>query len=128
MRTPYSHLFHAKGILRAAGRAVVVLIALSSLAATAAPFELIYQEGFNNDGSAATPPRYTIEGHAHFELPEILENGLDPANQLGPIYWAHSFEVSLVGVPPATKARRMLFAWDAAITEAEASPEMLALF
>jgi hypothetical protein len=69
--------------------------------------QLLYQEGFNTDGEAASPQRYTTEGR---DALEPAEHGLP--DQLGPIYWAHNFEVSYVGVPAPTAGRRMLLAWD----------------
>ncbi len=81
--------------------------------------QLIYQEGFNDDGSTATPPRYTIIDGMKFEPPfppDLSVAGI-PADQLGPVYWAHSFEVSIVGVPGPTQGRRAALAWDGAIED-----------
>ena len=71
--------------------------------------EVIYQEGFNDDGEAANPKRYTTLGRAVYEIPQIRSD-LNNTDQLGPIYWAHNFEVSFVGVPGPTPARRMISA------------------
>ena len=70
--------------------------------------QLIYQEGFNTDGEAASPQRYTTTGRAVFTV-EQLDPGL---LQAGPVYWAHNFEVpnSFVGVPSPTPARRAILA------------------
>src|SRR5262249_2021478 len=78
--------------------------------------ELIYQEGFNDDGEKANPPRYTTIGRDVYTL-ERIQNELDPTGalgQLGAIYWGHNFELpnSFVGVPGPTPARRMIFPWD----------------
>jgi hypothetical protein len=89
--------------------------------------QLIYQESFNDDGEAATPKRYTTTGRAVYEIPRIRSE-LNNTDQLGPIYWAHNFEVSFVGVPAPTPARRLIFVWDAAIDANTASPEILALW
>lgn len=70
---------------------------------------LIYQEGFNDDGEKASPPRYTVDGREVFEVQRIVDE-LNNADQKGPIYWAHNFDVSFVGIPEIP-ARRMIFAW-----------------
>jgi len=49
-------------------------------------------------------------------------------DQLGPLYWAHNFEVSFVGVPGPTAARRMLMAWDGTIDASAASEDVLQLW
>src|SRR3954452_7890734 len=92
---------------------------------SAQPF--IYQEGFNNDGEAASPKRYTTLGRDVYEIPRIRSE-LNNTDQLGPIYFAHNFEVSFVGVPAPTAARRMLFAWDSSIDATTASPQILKLW
>jgi hypothetical protein len=102
-------------------------MALLLAGATISAQQLIYQEGFNDDGEKATPPRYTTLGRDVYEIPRIRSE-LNNTDQLGPIYWAHNFEVSFVGVPAPTPARRMLFAWDASIDANTASPEVLALW
>jgi len=106
-------------------------VAFASILLASAAFcsaqELIYQEKFNDDGEAATPKRYTTTGRDVYEIPRIRSE-LSNTDQLGPIYWAHNFEVSFVGVPAPTTARRMLFAWDAAIDATTASPEVLQLW
>ena len=89
--------------------------------------ELIHQETFNTDGEAATPRRYTISGRDVYEIPRIRSE-LGNTDQLGPVYWAHNFDTTFVGVPPATPARRLLMAWDGAIDSTVASPEVLELW
>ncbi len=69
--------------------------------------EVIYQEGFNTDGSGS---RYTVEGGDVYEVDRI-QSELGIQDQLGPVYWARSSDVSFVGVPGATPARRALLAW-----------------
>src|SRR5256886_16054143 len=46
--------------------------------------------------------------------------------QLGPVYWAHNFNVpnSFVGVPGPTPARRAMLAWDSTITAGSVSPPL----
>ncbi|MGZ8938458.1 MAG: hypothetical protein ACXW32_04530 [Limisphaerales bacterium] len=85
--------------------ASVGLLSITSLSAA----ELIYQEGFNNDGSTNPTPRYTFTGKDVFEVPRIQAER-DNYDQKGPIYWAHNFEVSYVG-NPAIPARRAIFTW-----------------
>ena len=104
------------------------LAALLSVAAFALQFvhaqEVLHQEGFNDDGSKASPPHYTITGASHYEVSEFnADNGV-PNTQLGPVYWAHNFEVSFVGVPGPTPARRAILAWDGAIAADAITPEM----
>jgi hypothetical protein len=91
--------------------------------------ELIYQEGFNDDGEAATPPRYTTTGRFASEYPH--DPAFVPANtadQLGPLFWGHSSEVSIVGVSGPTSERRALMAWDGAILAEEVSEQFWTLF
>ncbi|MCW5557280.1 MAG: hypothetical protein KIT22_05535, partial [Verrucomicrobiae bacterium] len=87
--------------------------------------QLIYQEGFNDDGSTANPSRYTIIDGMKFEppFPSDLSVGGIPADQLGPVYWAHSFEVSIVGVPGPTQGRRAALAWDGAIPDSDVTAD-----
>ncbi|MCI0534255.1 MAG: hypothetical protein L0Z50_03400, partial [Verrucomicrobiales bacterium] len=117
------HLIIPRHLLRAT--MVAVIIAVTNLAAPAQ--ELIYQEDFESDGEAANPQRYTTIGREAFEVDRI-QSELSILDQLGPIYFAHNNEVSYTGVPAPTGGRRMVMAWDLAITEADTSPEMLALF
>src|SRR5438046_2942410 len=101
--------------------ATVVAVTVCFVAPSAAQ-QLIYQEGFNTDGEAANPQRYTTTGRGVYTVDQ-----LDPGLlQLGPVYWAHNFEVpnSFVGVPAPTPARRAILAWDAAITADAGSPQM----
>ncbi|MGZ8940338.1 MAG: hypothetical protein ACXW32_14120, partial [Limisphaerales bacterium] len=65
--------------------ASVGLLSVSSLSAA----ELIYQEGFNNDGSTNPTPRYTFTGKGIYEVPRI-QTELSNFDQKGPIYWAHN--------------------------------------
>ena len=88
--------------------------------------QLIYQENFNTDGEAANPKRYTTTGREVYTV-DRLKAEVDPATQqLGPVYWAHNFDVpnSFVGVPAPTPARRAIVAWDSAITADAVSPQM----
>ncbi|HET6408018.1 MAG TPA: PA14 domain-containing protein, partial [Chthoniobacteraceae bacterium] len=70
---------------------------------------LIYQEGFNTDGSTNATPRYTFVGKDVYEVPRIQAERAN-YDQKGPIYWAHNFEVSYVG-NPTIPARRAIFTW-----------------
>jgi hypothetical protein len=83
---------------------------------------LLYQEGFNTDGEAATPQRYTTTGRDVYEVPRIISD-LARTDQAGPIFWAHNFEVSYVGVPAPTAGRRAVLAWDGAIGADEVTTE-----
>src|SRR5262245_26413775 len=73
---------------------------------------LIYQEGFNTDGETNVPPRYTTTGRDVWELSRIFGDPplASASSQRGPIYWAHNFDVSFVGIPNIP-ARRMMFTW-----------------
>lgn len=89
--------------------------------------ELLYQEGFNNDGEATVPPRYTLTGKAVYEVDRI-QSELANFDQKGPIYWAHNFETTFVG-NPAVPARRMTFTWRGTVTDtATATEPLLELF
>lgn len=78
--------------------------------------ETVYVEDFNTDGSLGPNPRYTVIGGFKSEPPHAPEN-IDgtASDQIGPIYWARSSEVSYVGVPAPTAGRRALLAWDGAL-------------
>ncbi len=91
--------------------------------------ELIYQEGFNNDGSKANPARYTIAGGDVWELGRIFGDPplASASSQRGPIYFAHNFDVSFVGIPNIP-ARRMLFSWRASNDTANTTEDFLKLW
>lgn len=104
--------------------AIAGLAAVGPLSAA----ELIYQEGFNDDGELAVPPRWTSTGRYASEFPH------DPAfvtpntsDQVGPVFWGLNSEVSLVGVYGPTAERRALLVWDGAITADEVSPDLWTL-
>ncbi|MFM7100577.1 MAG: hypothetical protein ACKO3N_05355, partial [Verrucomicrobiota bacterium] len=84
------------------------------LASSAGAQQLIYQEGFNTDGTKANPPRYTVTGGNVYEVPRIQAE-LNNFDQKGPIYFAHNFDVSFIGNPPIP-ARRMILTWRGADT------------
>src|SRR5881392_4218245 len=106
-----------------------LLAAADCFVSSSAAQQVIYQEGFNTDGEAANPQRYTTTGRDVYTVDRIKAE-VDPATQqLGPAYWAHNFDVpnSFVGVPGPTPARRAIVAWDAAITADAVSPQMQAV-
>src|ERR1043166_1046374 len=118
---------HDKAMKRSKTNDVGLALALGlCLVSPLAAQQLVYQEGFNTDGEAATPKRYTTTGRDVYTVDRI-KTEVDPATQqLGPAYWAHNFEVpnSFVGVPAPTPARRAQLAWDATITADAVSPQM----
>ncbi len=71
--------------------------------------EILLQEGFNTDGEAATPKRYTLTGRDLYE-PERIRADLGNFDQKGPIYWEHSFNVSFTGNPDIP-GRRAILTW-----------------
>ena len=89
--------------------AIHLSVAALSLATLSAA-ELIYQEGFNSDGSTNATPRYTFNGKEVYEVPEIQAFPTPLYDQKGPIYWAHNFEVSYVG-NPTIPGRRAIFTY-----------------
>lgn len=97
----------------------------AALAGSAAGQTLLYQEGFNNDGEAATPKRYTTVGRDVYEVPRI-QSEIGNFDQKGPIYWAHNVDSSFVGVP-AIPARRMVLTWRG-VDASTATEDLLALF
>jgi len=104
-----------------------ILLALAATGISTAGFgQLIYQEGFNTDGSTANPTRYSFTGHDVFEVPRI-QSELSNYDQKGPMYWAHNFESSFVGIPENTPARRMIFTWRGTDTTT-ATEDLLKLF
>ena len=80
-----------------------------ALAAPVAGQTLLYREGFNDDGEAGTPRRYTLTGRDVYEVARIRSE-LNEPDQKGPVFWAHNFEVSAVGIP-TIPARRMMMTW-----------------
>jgi hypothetical protein len=90
--------------------------------------QLIYQEGFNDDGEKANPPRYTTIGRGVYEL-DRQASELNLTTQAGAVYWAHNFEVkSYVGIPAPTAGRRAMLAWDLTIAPTEATDNFFRLF
>lgn len=91
-------------------RLAALLLAAGALAAPAA--ELLHQEGFNDDGSVTNPPRYTVVGGDVWELSRIFGDPplASASTQRGPVYFAHNFDVSFVGIPNIP-ARRMMLCW-----------------
>ncbi|MCC7376183.1 MAG: hypothetical protein IT581_16105 [Verrucomicrobiales bacterium] len=71
--------------------------------------EVLLREGFNDDGEATNPKRYTMTGRDLFE-PDRIRAELSNFDQKGPIYWEHSFKVSYTG-NPEIPARRAIFTW-----------------
>jgi hypothetical protein len=71
--------------------------------------EVLLQEGFNTDGEASSPKRYTMTGRGLYE-PDRIRAELNNFDQKGPIYWEHSFKVSYTG-NPNIPARRAIFGW-----------------
>ena len=104
--------------------ATVVAVTVCFVAPSAAQ-QLIYQEGFNTDGEAANPQRYTTTGRDVYTVDRLKTIDTNTM-QLGPVYWAHNFDVpnSFVGVPGPTPARRAMLAWDSTITADAVSPQM----
>src|SRR5688572_6743370 len=111
-------------LLSARARALLSFAALSMASISAA--DLIYQERFNNDGSAATPARYTFTGRDVYEVPRI-QSELANFDQKGPLYWAHNFDVSYVG-NPTIPARRAMFTWRSDPNGGAASADLLNLW
>ena len=93
-----SRLFNTglRTTMRVAIAAAIAALSIFSVSAQV----VIYQEGFNTDGEAATPKRYTTVGREVFELARQPELQLPAGSeQAGPVYWAHNFDVSFAGVP-----------------------------
>lgn len=90
-------------------RTKALLSAATLSIATGSAAELVHQEGFNTDGSAVNPARYTFTGRDVYEVPRI-QTVIGNFDQKGPIYWAHNFDVSYVG-NPNIPARRVMFTW-----------------
>ena len=110
-------------------RLTKLLTALPSILAlglTTPAAELVYQEGFNNDGSTSAPPRYTFIGKDVFEVPRI-QSELSNYDQKGPLYWAHNFEASFVG-NPNIPGRRAMFTWRSDPAGGAATEDLLKLW
>jgi len=84
-------------------------VALAASMAVPAQAQLLYQEGFNDDGEAASPKRYTMTGRNIYEVPRT-QSELNNFDQKGPLWWDHSFNVSYAG-NPNIPARRMILTW-----------------
>ena len=94
-----------------------IAIGMSSWLAVTVPSliaaeEILFEENFNDDGEGT---RYTSEGRFVSEIPDHAGNGVS-ADQEGPVYWGLNSEVSLVGVPSLTPARRAVVAWHHELT------------
>ncbi len=104
----------------------ILLTAGLTAACAASAQELVYQEGFNTDGSPNVPPRYTFIGRDVYEVPRIQAD-LGLYDQKGPMYWAHNFDTTYVG-NPEIPARRMIWTWRAAADTSTATEAMLKLW
>ena len=83
----------------------VATLALVGVGLTSGAFaQLVYQEGFNNDGETNVPPRYVVSERGVYEVARI-QSELANFDQKGPLFFAHNFEVSYVG-NPAIPARQ----------------------
>ena len=113
-----------KSILKRAFVTAILALPLSGFAQ-----ELIYQEGFNTDGSKATPARYTVVGGDVWELSRIFGDQplASASGQRGPIYFGHNFDVSFVGIPNIP-ARRMMFCWRSNSDIATVNEDLLKLW
>ncbi len=92
-------------------RPASVLATALACATPALAQEVLLQAGFNTDGEAATPKRYTMTGRGLYE-PQRIRDELGNFDQKGPIYWEHSFNVSFTG-NPENPGRRAIIAWRA---------------
>ncbi|MBL9172783.1 MAG: CHRD domain-containing protein [Verrucomicrobiales bacterium] len=116
MHIPHPYIRRRK-LLSAATAAITASAAFGQV--------LLYQEGFNDDGEAANPQRFTSVGRDIFEVPRI-QSELGNYDQKGPLYFGLSSAVSYAGVP-AIPARRMIYTWRG--TDASgATEDLLALF
>lgn len=102
------------------------VLALAAAQSALSAQELIYQEGFNDDGSKATPPRYTFVGRDVYEVPRI-QSELGNFDQKGPLYWGHNFDTTYVG-NPEIPARRMIFTWRPGTDPGAATENLLKLW
>ncbi len=105
-------------------RLVVALFLLLSLVPGSAEETVLFEEGFNGNGAGT---RYTVAGGLISEVADHPGNGINDVEQVGPVYWGHSFDVSLVGVPAATPARRAVIAWSSELEPAQVSAQGLAM-
>lgn len=110
---------------RAASAAALGALALSAIRANPPAFELIYQEGFNTDGTTANPARYSFTGREVYER-DRTQAELNNFDQKGPIYWDHNFKVSFAGNPDIP-ARRMTLTWRPAVDTSGVTDDLLKL-
>src|SRR5262245_76868 len=103
---------------------IQLLFAFGVLFASPIAAELIYQEGFNDDGVPGG--RYTMTGRDLYEVPRI-QTELNNFDQKGPIYWEHNFNVSFVG-NPNIPARRVIFTWRTDAAGGAATEDLLKLW
>lgn len=89
--------------------AAVSLTAFAAMVGAPAQAQLLYQEGFNDDGEAANPKRYTMIGRDIYEVTRT-QTELNNFDQKGPLWWDHNFKVSYAG-NPNIPARRMILTW-----------------
>ncbi|MBI2924685.1 MAG: hypothetical protein HYY24_03155 [Verrucomicrobia bacterium] len=129
MLSSFCRSFSTGLVARRALATRAMAVAVSGFVWSTQAQELIYQEGFNTDGEAANPQRYTTRGRDVWELSRIFgDPPLATASaQRGPIYFAHSFEVSFVGIPNIP-ARRMMFTWRGSNDTANTTEDFLKLW
>lgn len=103
-----------------------ILAASTLLGAVTVPAqEVLLQEGFNTDGTEASPPRYTLIGRDVYE-PQRIRDELGNFDQKGPIYWDHNFKVSYVG-NPTIPGRRAIVTWRG-VDGSAASEDLMQVF
>jgi len=95
--------------------ALVTAALLGGLAVSAIAQEVLFQESFETDGDGS---RYTVTGGDVYEVQRLTDEGIR-GDQAGPVYWARSPDVSFVGVPGATVAKRLMMAWDGGIVDTD---------
>lgn len=103
---------------------LVTALLLGGLAVSTSAQEVLLTEDFNSDGEGT---RYVTEGAGLSEEANHVDNGIG-VDQTGPVFWTRSSDVSIVGVPGPTPARRVILAWDAAIPADQVSAEFYQLF
>ncbi|MDA1274146.1 MAG: hypothetical protein O2960_08850 [Verrucomicrobia bacterium] len=104
--------------------ALVTAALLGGLAVSAIAQEVLFQESFETDGAGS---RYTVTGGDVYEVQRLTDEGIR-GDQAGPVYWARSPDVSIVGVPGATAAKRLMMAWDGGIVDADVTEDFLTFF
>lgn len=109
----FGKLFRSTGTLLRPMSLCALCLLWTFNAVSAQDFNLLYQEGFNDDGDGT---RYTMVGRGQ----EVLD--------VGPGFWEHNFNVDVIGLPAIAPAKRAAILWTGIATEDDFTEDSVAIW